>query len=269
MLRYIAFGTKDFHKYPVPPCARLNWEFYAITKGKCAPSLAGCPEVPLQSNTLWLMPPQLAYGWRTSQQTGYRYCFHFPMIPKEVQECIGNQKYLSARLSPSDIRQLDSIAKETLIQFKNPHSYSHLYYEKTLLELCLLILNGNPEKKKVIPLERLAEERTVSAIAWFSSYMCRNPTVDEVASVLHMTSTHLRRMTQKARGLTPHQIFRELQIKRSLDMLSNSTNTVEEIGKECGFQSAADFARVFRQKMGVSANTWRTKRRLNKKTPSL
>jgi AraC-like DNA-binding protein len=257
MLRYLAAGPRNFVTEPVPPTEeRLNWEFYCVAEGQAAPYFTSGKNPPLRCTSLWLLPPRLRYGWRGDEKGCYRICFHFTQIPEELSLALGDLPYLVEEMEPRKICHIIELARELEPHWKRPHSFSHLSYDKTLLDLAIMILDKQP-KRRDVPLEMLPAERVERAIAWFNFNMFRNPTVDEVASALHMTGTHLRRTFKAIRKKTPHEIFREMQVKRACGLLASTQLTQEEIARQCGFKSVTDFSRVFRCVIGTPADKWR------------
>lgn len=235
----------------------MNWEFYAITQGKCAPSFVDRPSPKPTGKMLWLLPAHARYGWHGELTTSYRYVFHFALVPSEIRLALSDRPYLCVPLEDEDIRTIQNLAGELNEHFHQPNQYSHLYFERALLTLSLLILK-NEQPRSNTPLHLLAEERVSRAIAWYVENMESNPKVDEVAAAVHMTSTHLRRMTRRARDCSPHTLFRRLQMERALDQLANTSKTVEEIARRCGFRSMEDFSRVFHRELGTPASVWRS-----------
>ncbi len=258
MLRYLSAGPRDFTSDPVPVTQRLNWEFYAISSGQCAPYFATGKNPILRAKALWLLPAHSAYGWRGNAKPIERLAFHYSTVPQEVSDALGNRKYLAVSLDSSEIARLTALVTELEPHWKSPHQYSHLASEKAVLELSILILKQQSLRRDV-PLEHLAAERVERALTWFNIHLMRNPTVDEVAAALHMSGAHLRRLFRQIRNQSPHEAFRELQIRRATDLLATSQHTQEEIARQCGFRSLTDFSRVFRKEMDTTADKWRRK----------
>src|SRR5262245_53295615 len=62
MLRYLGVGPRQFGLYPLKPLARMNWEFFAVVKGRCAP--LGRGDAPsLASQMLWVTAPGSSHTW--------------------------------------------------------------------------------------------------------------------------------------------------------------------------------------------------------------
>ena len=61
MLRYLGVGPRQFGVYPLKPLARINWEFFAVVKGRCAPLSPDNDHPPLSEQTLWVTAPGSAH----------------------------------------------------------------------------------------------------------------------------------------------------------------------------------------------------------------
>ena len=77
MVRYLACGYRDFKKHPVPVGERLNWEFYVVAEGEMAPVFPDAREISLESQYAWVIPPGVAYGWRSGAEHPKRVCGSF------------------------------------------------------------------------------------------------------------------------------------------------------------------------------------------------
>src|SRR5262245_14386269 len=63
MLRYLGSGPRQFGLYPLKRIARMNWEFFAVVKGCCAPILSSEETPPLLARTLWVSAPGSMHTW--------------------------------------------------------------------------------------------------------------------------------------------------------------------------------------------------------------
>ena len=256
MLRYLAQGLRNFSVSPVPLFSRMNWEFYAVTQGCAAPFYFDSEVPELRSRTLWLLPPKKRHGWKGDGKACTRAVFHFSRVPAEVEETLGERNYLSVRLSAADGREIMALAKSLGPHVQKPNQFSALHCERALLTLSLMVLRDQ-KMRGTLPLHQRDEERLERAIAWYSVHLAQNPSVDEVANAIHMTGASFRLITKKIRGVPPHRVLREIQIKRACEVLANTADTLDQVVPQCGFQSVEDFCRVFKNEMGVSADVWR------------
>lgn len=256
MLRYLASGPRNFTTSPVPLFERMNWEFYAVLRGCAAPFFREGETPELRVRTLWLLPPRIRYGWKGDGKSCYRAAFHFSKIPLEIEQAMGKQNFLSVRLGDKEGEEIKSMAKSLLPHYRKPHQFSALHCERVLLSLSLMIAR-DLTPRTTLPLHQRDEVKLERAIAWYSVHLSSNPTVDQVAAAVHMSGTNFRIICRKVRGMSPHKILREIQMKRACEVLANTTSTLDQVAPQCGFQSVESFCRVFRKEMGVTADVWR------------
>lgn len=81
----------------------------------------------------------------------------------------------------------------------------------------------------------------------------RNVTVEEVASLIHMTPTAFCKFFKKHTKKTFISFLNELRIEKACQMLVNRrVESISEAAYQCGFNTAVHFNRVFRSIMHVS-----------------
>jgi AraC family transcriptional regulator len=257
MIRYFNHGTLNLHKDPIPLNERRNWEFYAVIRGRCSPKFPNKTRFPAETRCLWVFPPNVIYGWGGATGPIERIVVHTAWVPRQLQERVaGSVPFLKVSLTDSHISQLESLVKGITPHYEKPSAISTLHFEKAVLELVIMVL-GEYEATQSIPLSRIREERVNQAIAWYRANMVRNPTIEEVASAVHLSAGHLRRVFHDERGVSPSTIFLREKIRRATSLLSVSSETIDQIIPQCGFASASDFSRAFKRAMGVPPDVWR------------
>lgn len=84
----------------------------------------------------------------------------------------------------------------------------------------------------------------------------RFPSVEEVASELHMSSRTLKRKLQQL-GTSYQEILDGLRKGLAVEFLTQSDHTVDEIAMSLGYSDASNFARAFRRWTGRSPSDYR------------
>lgn len=258
MLRYLAHGPRNFRTDPVPPLPRYNWEFYAVLSGTCAPFFSEGKSPNMKDRALWVLKPGSVHGWKGNGKPIDRVVFHFASVPPDLLQAMGSSTCLTVTLEDGDDQKIRDLLAELEPHLRRPHQFSHLVFERAVLDLTIIALKQQPLRRD-IPLSQIASERVERALAWYEINMARSPTTIDVAGAVNTTPTHLRRLFKKVKETSPHAAFRKLQLKRATDLLSTTQQTLDEIAPQCGFHSTTDFARVFKQEIGATANTWRRK----------
>ena len=85
----------------------------------------------------------------------------------------------------------------------------------------------------------------------------RFPSVEEVASDLHMSSRTLKRKLQQL-GTSYQEILDGLRKGLAVEFLTQSDHTVDEIAMSLGYSDASNFARAFRRWTSRSPSDYRT-----------
>ena len=257
MVRYLASGYRDFTLHPVPVDERLNWEFYMVADGEMAPVFPDRREVPMESEYAWVIPPGLAYGWRSGAMPPKRYVVHFTSMPEAIQQSIDERGYFGRKVTSEEILQIEKIYDRLQRHAMSFSPLSALKVQKAQIDLSLLLLTGVKLASKV-PLDKVDEQRVESVMVWYREHMSECPTIDAAASAIHLSAGHLRRTFQRVRGSSPHEVFLKMRMERAKELLSTTSQDLLQIGRQCGFGSDSDFCRVFAKQAGVSPHKWRT-----------
>ena len=83
--------------------------------------------------------------------------------------------------------------------------------------------------------------------------------LSEVSQIVHVNKFTALRKFRAHTGMTPRQFQMLIRIHRAMDILKDPRCTIAEVGKLCGFPNPSHFARVFRQKTGLSPTEYRRK----------
>lgn len=78
-----------------------------------------------------------------------------------------------------------------------------------------------------------------------------NPSLEQLAEQVHLSSRHLSRLFRKYTGKTIHQFRQEVRLELGKQLLSQGQYTVEEIASRCGYSTARQFRRLWKERYGV------------------
>ncbi|MDU4993393.1 MAG: helix-turn-helix domain-containing protein [Klebsiella quasipneumoniae] len=81
--------------------------------------------------------------------------------------------------------------------------------------------------------------------------------INSLAEYASMSRRTLTRHFTKATGMTVVEWITSARLHRSQELLESRDMPVEQVAEEAGFQSAATFRQLFRDKFGVSPREWR------------
>lgn len=93
------------------------------------------------------------------------------------------------------------------------------------------------------------------------SYVLQNferpVTMDEISAAVGYCKNHITNSFQKNTGKSPHAYITEQRIDAAKRFLLNSTLSLEQISKECGFGTYINFYKSFVKKEKISPSDWR------------
>lgn len=257
MLRYLGHGERRFGQFPMKAIVRMNWEFFAVTRGRCAPVREQSPAPPLRENTFWISPPGSSHVWTGPKRGVTRVAvFHFGSVPALLAAAVREHGSLQLDLEPAECARLDQLARQLHADFHEPNTFSPLVFQGALIELTLLALRKLPNRKTLLP-QNHAKQIAEAAIDYFADNVRSNPSIDEIAKRVHVSPSTLRRAFREALRERPVRIFVRLQIEHAMRLMTETTLKLDTIAGECGFSSTSDFCRAFKAHTHVTPHVWR------------
>lgn len=257
MLRYLGLGPRHFGLYPLKPIARMNWEFFAVIRGRCAPLVRAdeCPA--LVDRTLWISAPGSAHTWAgDGPRPAEVVVFHFGSVPPALETVVRERGQLALKLDAVECRRLVALARELQPDFHQPDHLSSLVFQGALIELTVLALRKLPPGR-LPALEGHAERTVENATAWFMEHVRANPSIIEVAREVHVSPSTLRRLFHRTLREQPTRVFRRIQVEKGMRLMTETELKLDSIAEECGFSCTSDFCRAFKAVTEVSPNQWR------------
>jgi AraC family transcriptional regulator len=234
----------------------VNWEFYAVVDGTCGVLLESGQKLPVRSKHLWVFPPHHVHGWHGNRASCNVAVFHFGYVPPQLEEVIEGQEFLERNLEGGECEQISNLVRTMQPDYERPNALSDMRFHRGLLDLTLLALADQPARN-ISRSEWRAGEKVDAAIAWFRHNMHENPGVEEVASAVHVSKSHLRRIFLAAGRGSPHEVLNSMRLETAMRLMRETDLKLDSIATEVGFGSASDFSRAFKAKAGCSPREWR------------
>ena len=95
------------------------------------------------------------------------------------------------------------------------------------------------------------------ARVYMDAHYMEKLSAEQIAEASRVSPSHLFRLFRKETGLTPYAYLTNVRMEHAMQMLLNTSYTVEEIADYCAFCSSANFIRAFRQSTGVTPRKYR------------
>lgn len=257
MLRHFAYGYRDFRKLPDIAAVRYNWIIMVSFDGKLHPRLDPPKKgEKIERANFFVVPPQLRYVLVPETPRCNRAVFHFAYVGEMLQAEVTKRGIFRKLLNEEELKEARSITDSVKGPFRTPNQLSELYFESALLRLTILALRGL-DFERIQSLQNVPRERVEKAMVWYNDHLQNSPSLSDVADSVHISVTQLRRHFYEQVGRSPKAIFNKLRMQRATQLLISTSLTLDQIGEQCGFQSATDFCRAFKKVFNVTPNHWR------------
>jgi AraC family transcriptional regulator len=236
---------------------RANWEFFAVLNGRCAPVLSDHEQPVACMNHLWLFPPTTPHGWVGENASKCRVAvFHFSSVPGLLERTVQRHGHLSTNLSSTQSRHIARMIVDVTPHYERMTERSLLVFERTLLDLTLMILESYPAERTETKSD-FALRKVEASITWYMEHMAQQPKLEEVARAVNVSVRHLRRLFHDVRNESPLAAFSVLRVQRAMELLAQTDEKMETIARKCGFSSSSDFSRVFKNMRNINPDAWR------------
>ncbi|MBN8216230.1 MAG: helix-turn-helix transcriptional regulator [Spirochaetes bacterium] len=242
MGNFIAIGKMRRLSTEYPAHAHAQWELVLYTKGP-GRAWSGAREIPFDDGTLVANPPGIPH--REHSARGYS------NIAMLVHDC---------RLDPrTALVARDPEHRPMLALMELLDREFHLKrggWEATCEELLGVLLHyiAAIEKAPV-------GQNDVSRLENLLIDNIHNPefSVEKALKGMGRSRFHFMRVFKISTGLSPMQYLLERRVRYASNLLKTTSLTVEEIGRQAGFEDPYYFSRLFRKRAGASPLAFRKK----------
>lgn len=164
-------------------------------------------------------------------------------------ELAGDQEYLPEFPVMKTSDKAWEVIEQILEQYEKQEVVS-LSFSLTLL---LQELSRNTVKQA----DRQNSSEVKRAINYINQYLAKSFTIEEVASYVGLSSSHLRHKFRHDTGISLGQYIRDRRTGAAKSLLVETNLKIEEIAISCGYNSVYSFSRFFKQSTGLSPMQFR------------
>lgn len=234
----------------------MNWEFLCLFDGQCELVRATGEHVRVDEPSIIVFPPEHLHGWEGVSATWSAATFHFLPVPMAFEQWVGERDEIWCPLSRRDAQVVTALVTECAGHFRQRVSHSAIVFQKTLCALCQIVIERGTVESTTT-LETLKSKEVEKSLHWYESHLRENPTVDTVAAAVHMSGSNLRRIYRSVLGRSPKEIFTDLRLRRALELMGDTSRTLDTIAAESGFANGSDLCRAFRHSKLPPPTKWR------------
>lgn len=97
----------------------------------------------------------------------------------------------------------------------------------------------------------------VNAIEYMKANYHKNPTLQDVADHLYVSTWHLSKLFSKHMGLGFTDVLNNIRIEEAKEMLMDPRNKVYEVAQSVGFKDVAYFNKIFKKHTGLTPGSYK------------
>lgn len=101
------------------------------------------------------------------------------------------------------------------------------------------------------------EERVLKVMEYIAAHYREEIRVSALAEMCHVSETHFRRIFEKITHTTPLEYVNMVRIQNACILLTETSDSVEDIRVKVGFPTASTFNRNFKKLVKMSPGEWR------------
>ena len=94
---------------------------------------------------------------------------------------------------------------------------------------------------------------------WLQGNMTKDLRITELADALAVSDRTLIRRFRSVLDQTPLAYLQDLRLEAARALLETSSHSVEEVASQVGYNDASSFSRLFRQRVGMSPGSYRSR----------
>ena len=128
------------------------------------------------------------------------------------------------------------------------------YLEKSALFYHILLLLIPPKK---------CDSTAQKIKRYLLSNYTKNITLGDISENIHFSKNHIISVFKKEYGITPFEFINQQKIQKAKYFLERTSEPLESIAIECGFNNYSHFYRLFVRYNGHSPLEWRYRNRIN------
>jgi AraC-like DNA-binding protein len=100
--------------------------------------------------------------------------------------------------------------------------------------------------------ERGPDPRVQRVVRFVYEHLDRSLSVEDVAGVIHVSASHLRRMFRERMGISLGRFMLHARLNHARSLLHTTDLPIGRVAEACGFSSVYAFSRAYRKEQGIA-----------------
>jgi len=247
-LRYLAWGSRNFHDEPIPQSQHEGWICVLITEG--SPSLLiQDQELLVSKGDFILLGPDCHTGWSTKNKSDCKFLlWMWDSIStlSDKGDATNRKSYWLKGLSNRDRRpyiQLHEMCRQEVLSLSEQ---SH-----TFMNGCKMILETLIHRSKETNSQPQLESMRI-ADDWIQNNLDSQQPVTRLGDYLNISQPSLYRLFKENLNQSPQNYITQLKRKEGFRLLTETSLSIKEIAYSLGYKHFSDFSRAMKKTYGIS-----------------
>lgn len=248
-LLYLAWGSRDFQRQPIPVSRHEGWVCVLIEEG--APTmLVRRQAVRMPAGTLAVIGPECPFGWRgaASGTSKFRLWMWRTLAVASTRADLraGYVSRALGRHARKPFLQLHDLCRREVLRMAGPDA-GYLDGCRILFETTLQREVLGPRPTGQAPADVLTLART-----WIDAHLDSREPIARLCDYLDVSQPTLYRVFASEAGLSPLAYVHQARMARARALLGDPTLSVKEVAHTLGYEHANDFSRAYKRFFGLS-----------------
>jgi AraC-like DNA-binding protein len=256
-LLYLAWGTRDFHRQPIPVSRHEGWVCVLIEEG--APTMiVRRQSVRMPAGTLALIGPDCPFGWKgaASGQSKFRMWMWRGLLQETGDRNQERSSIVSrylARHERQPFLHLHDLCRREVLRTAGP--------DAAYLEGCHILFDTTVRRELLDRREQESDgaDAVAPARTWVRAHLNSHEPIARLCDYLNVSQSTLYRVFTAAEGMSPLAWFHKARMARAAELLMSGALSVKEVAHALGYEHGNDLSRAFKRHFGESPTTWRAR----------
>jgi len=247
-LLYLAWGSRDFHRRPIPVSRHQGWVCVLVEEG--APTMVvRRQEVAMPAGTLAVIGPDCPFGWNGSANSSCRFLL---WMWRRVAGTLSGADVQTASLTRSLGRSerkpfvlLHDLCRREVLRSPGPG--------QAYLEGCRILFEATIQRELLEPRDDRPRPPDLATLArqWIDGHLDSQEPVARLCDYLNVSQSTLYRLMVTDVGVSPLTWFHRARMAKAQAWVS-AGHSVKETAYALGYDHANDLSRAYRRHFGHS-----------------
>ena len=228
------------------------WQGSFILSGRCEIEVDGTRSAVGPDDFVFIFPEEYHESFDTDDDEYELFDIKFSAIEGIDRKFVPNiPTVINVRNTAGIISSLERLSRSKALG----KSTTSLIY---LVELLMLLTEESVRTEQAVSVQTDMDLSIEQAVEYISLHYHEQITIDELASLVHVSPSHFAATFKETTGVSPIELLIRTRISRAKEFLEFTNFPTKRIAAECGFNSTQYFARLFCQRVGLSPKQYRS-----------